>query len=250
MNRFVDPGRIEFILTYACTGKCRHCSLGDMPDKTAAIDPAAAETAVGRLAAHYIIDTLMTFGGEPLLHLDTAARIHAAARESGIPHRQLITNGYFTNDSGKITASAKLLAESGVNDVCVSADAFHQETIPIEPVLKFAGELVSHGIKTHAHPAWLVSPEDSNSYNTKTRDILRQFEAAGIPASPGNIIFAAGRALENFSKYIGSTPQQNPYEEDPRNIRTVSIDPYGNTLGGNILKDDILDIIESYRPRQ
>lgn len=249
MNKFVNPERIEFIITYACTGKCRHCSVGDMPDKSTNIDPAAAETAVRRLTEHYSINSLMTFGGEPLLHLDTTARIHAAAKECGIPNRQLITNGYFTKDSEKITAAAKLLAKSGVNDVCISADAFHQETVPLEPVLKFAGELVSHGIKICAHPAWLVSPEDGNPYNTKTREILLTFEDMGIPASSGNVIFAAGRALENFSEYIGSTPQQNPYEEDPKNVRTVSIDPYGNTLGGNILTTDILGIIENYSSR-
>ena len=40
----------------------------------------------------------MTFGGEALLRPETVYAAHAAARDAGVPRRQLITNGFFSRD--------------------------------------------------------------------------------------------------------------------------------------------------------
>ena len=40
----------------------------------------------------------------------------------------------------------------------------------------------------------------------------------------------------------------NPYEDDPRDVRSVSIEPDGTALQGNIYQDNIIDILENYRP--
>ena len=53
--------------------------------------------------------------------------------EGGIPVRQLITNGFFSRDGDRIKEAAGRLAQSGVNNLLLSVDAFHQETIPLAP---------------------------------------------------------------------------------------------------------------------
>ena len=55
----------------------------------------------------YNIESVMTFGGEPLLYPDTVYEIHKAATEINIPKRQLITNGYFSRDYGTIEIVAQ-----------------------------------------------------------------------------------------------------------------------------------------------
>lgn len=45
------------------------------------------------------------------------------------------------------------LAESGVNAVLLSVDAFHQETIPLETVKIFAGAVKETEIPTRTNPA-------------------------------------------------------------------------------------------------
>ena len=60
--------KIEFVITYACTGRCIHCSEGDHPAGGANIDADIAADAVRKIAGAYPIKTVMTFGGEPLLH--------------------------------------------------------------------------------------------------------------------------------------------------------------------------------------
>ena len=112
---------------------------------------------------YYDIESLMTFGGEPLLYPDTVCCIHRAAALAGIPERELITNGFFSRNSGKIKEVADMITESGVNRLLLSVDAFHQETIPIEPVEFFADCIKSSGVHIELSPAWLVSTERRSS---------------------------------------------------------------------------------------
>ena len=92
-----------------------------------------------------------------------------------IPNRELITNGYFSKDINRIKNVAHLLAESGVNSVLLSVDAFHQETISLEYVQEFAKAVLDERISIYTHPAWLVSMDDDNKYNLQTRKFQRRY---------------------------------------------------------------------------
>ena len=79
--------------------------------------------------------------------------------------------------------------------------------------------------------------------------ILADFNAIGIPASDGNVIFPNGNALKYLSEYFDlRVPHTNPYEENPQDITSIGVDPNGDILGGNIYKTDILEILENYMP--
>ena len=243
--------RIEFVVTMACTGRCRHCSEGDHTGAAGHIDAQAAVRAVRDLCGVYQIRSLMTFGGEPLLYPDVVCEIHRAATDLGIESRQLITNGFFSKNPRKIEETVLRLAECGVNDLLLSVDAFHQETIPLEPVLCFAKCAVQAGIPLRLSPAWLVSREDGNPYNVRTREVLAEFTALGIPEGGGNVIFPSGNALKYLAEYFGENPDlSNPYDDDPLDVRTVSISPDGSVDGmhGNIYQAGILEIIDRYKP--
>ncbi len=94
MNHDVkNLNRIEFVVTYACTGRCKHCSEGDHSGSGPYLGPETAARVVRDAAGRFPIASVMTFGGEPLLHPETVCAVHAAAAELGVPKRQLITNG-------------------------------------------------------------------------------------------------------------------------------------------------------------
>ena len=94
MNKYLKNLRkIEFVLTDACTGRCKHCSQGDHSVGSGCVDANAAADAVKRIAAEYDIGTVMTFGGEPLLYPEAVCQIMRTATELNIPRRQVITNG-------------------------------------------------------------------------------------------------------------------------------------------------------------
>jgi len=258
----MNLNRIEFVITDACSGRCKHCSNAERLDKNGSVDADAAVIAVKKLAKRFAIDSIMTFGGEPLLFADTVCKIHAAARDCGISKRQLITNGFFSKDNQKIDDVAKALCVSGVNDVLLSVDVFHQEFIPLEPVMQFAKALLRHNVPSlRVHPAWVVNEENENPYNTETRRLLKLFEDMSIRASDGNNIFPSGNALKYLSEYFAPSEKLDlsvlcgsaPYTSRLDEIDCINISPNGNieecsiTIG-NIYTDDVLDIVDRYDP--
>ncbi|MCL2512845.1 MAG: radical SAM protein [Oscillospiraceae bacterium] len=264
MNPYINLNRIEFVVTDSCTGRCRHCSIGDSLNvKKEAIDRGKAVETIKKLAGIYKIESVMTFGGEPLLYSDTVYAMHKTAAGCGIPKRQIITNGFFTKDEDKINDTAKKLKESGVNSLLLSADTFHMEHIPIKTVYLFAEALHKRNIEGFKlHPAWVVNREHKNPHNIETENCLAYFAKLQIPVSKGNNIFPAGSAVKYLSGYYEKKPVdlnvkcgEMPYTERLDDIKCLSIKPDGDVAVcgfsiGNIYQNDIIDIIKDYDPRK
>ena len=240
--------KIEFVVTNACTGRCKHCSEGEHPSCGERIDRQLAADAVRKIAAEYDIKTVMAFGGEPLLCADAVFAIMNAACEMKVLHRQVITNGYFSRDAVHVRAVAEGLAACGVNDLCISVDAFHQETIPLETVKRFAMAVRANGVSLRLQPAWLVSRTDENPYNRRTREILESVGGGEIPVGEGNVVFFEGNARRYLAAYFADTTSENPYAEDPRDLRCISFCANGDVLGGNVYERDIIVLIKNYAP--
>ncbi|MBE6613347.1 MAG: radical SAM protein [Ruminococcaceae bacterium] len=249
MNLYLkNLNKIEFVVTYACTGRCKHCSEGDHTNCGQRIDPGIAADAVRKIGLEYDVKTVMAFGGEPLLYTDAVYAIMKSAKDLNIPKRQVITNGFFSKDADKIREVAQELSLCGVNDLLLSVDAFHQETVPLDVVKQFAAEAMTCGIPIRLSPAWLRGAADENPYNQKTREILSVFTEMGIPVGEGNVIFPEGNALKYLAEYFTDILPENPYREDPRDVRCVSFAPNGDVLGGNVHERDIMKIIQDYEP--
>ena len=251
MNPYLKKlSKIEFVVTNACTGHCKHCSEGEHAPCGERIDPDVAASAVYQIASEYEIQTVMAFGGEPLLYMDAVCAIISAAKERNVPKRQIITNGYFSKNADRICAVAEQLAHCGVNDLLLSVDAFHQETIPLEIVRAFAEAAKQCGIPIRLQPAWLVSADDDNPYNRRTREILNSFSDMALPQSEGNVVFPEGNALKYLADYFTQSAPENPYVEDPCDVRCVSFSANGDVLDDNVYRKDILDIIRDYAPQR
>ena len=141
---------------------------------------------------------------------------------------------------------AEGLATCQVNDLLLSVDAFHQEIIPPHVVKQFAAEAKACSIPIRLQPAWLRSAVDDNPYNRKTREILGSFADLEIPVGEGNIIFPEGNAMKYLADYFTDELPENPYAEDPRDVRCMSFEPSGDVLGGNVHERDIMEIIRDY----
>lgn len=250
MNEYVmNLNRIEFVITMACTGKCKHCSEGGHMNCTGHIDADIAVKSIREVCNNYNIESLMTFGGEPLLYTEVVCAIHRTATEMRIPKRDLITNGFFTKDLNKIEEVVQNLEDSGVCKILLSVDAFHQEVIPLEPVKYFAEYVTKSKINIKLSPAWLVSKDDDNPYNVKTREIIKEFDYLDISVGSGNIIFPSGNALKYLGEYFrDDNAYDNPYDEDPKDIRAITFSPNGDVLDGNVYQEGILDILNNYQP--
>jgi len=252
--------RVEFTVTHCCTSKCKHCSLGD--DKgNESLDIDSAVGLLEQLSKVFKIESVMTFGGEPLLVPDITCAIHKKANECDIPIRQIITNGFFSKDDSKIRQVVALLVDSEVNDIMLSVDCFHEEYIPLSQVYKFAKELTgTYQHELHLHPAWMINEENDNPYNRKTKECLSYFDELKLKLSHGNNIFPAGNAIKYLSEYLKKQPidmnfrcGQAPYTSKLDQINKISVNPNGDIVVcsfpiGNIKELDILDIISNYDP--
>lgn len=260
---YINLKRIEFVITDACSGRCKHCSNGERTSAgDGSVDAKTTATAIKRLADRFKVESVMTFGGEPLLFADTVCKIHATARDCGIPKRQIITNGYFSRDERKIDKVSEALCASGINDLLLSVDVFHQEYIPLEPVIQFADALLKHSIPSlRVQPAWLVNEEHENPYNAETKRLLKLFSDKGIQANEGNVIFPSGNALKYLAEWfspLGEVSLSVPGGSAPYTSRLDAIDCFGinpngdvnlcSIMIGNIYRQNVLDIVNDYDP--
>ncbi len=243
-------GKIEFVVTNACTGRCKHCQCGTPSERIFKLDAKASADAVRKICKEYDIKTVMAFGGEPLLNPECVYEVMRVATELGVAKRQVITNGYFSKNRDEIRNYAKSLSECGVNDLLLSVDVFHQETIPIDTVMLFAKAAMECGLPLRLQPAWLVSRESENPYNERTREILSAFLDLGIPASEGNVVFPEGNAKVFLSEYFENFSPENPYTVDPCDVKCLSIDADGGLLDGNIYSCDVTKILDGYSPHR
>jgi len=265
MNRYLSVKRLEFLVTHLCNSNCVHCYATKYKEGYSKhIDKSLAVDIVKKVAAKYDVGSMMTFGGEPLLFPEIVYSIHKEATNSGIPLRQVITNGYWSNDLQKIRPIAKNLAECGVNDVHVSVDAFHQEHIPINLVRKVLESCIAVEIEDVVlNPCWVISQDVDNRYNRKTKSILKELDDLSIRVSRGGVLEPEGLALLNLKEFL---PQKEkmpsgecgdvPHTEPLTSITSISVEPDGKIAVcndfhiGNAHTKDILDILKDYDPYQ
>lgn len=262
-SKYLKLDRIEFMTTYHCPGRCRHCSVGGRINKPGPHHVPVKESAgaIRWLAANYPVESVMTFGGEPLLYSEAVCALHGTARDCGIPTRQLITNGYFSKQPERIRQAAEDLIEAGVNDILLSVDAFHQKTIPLGPVLEFAGRIMElRPDIIQLQPSWVVNEAHDNPWNTRTRKVLAEFSGLGVPVGRGDDIFMAGNAVENLAQYypgpkldLDDACGSQPYTEPLDLVSSLSIEPNGDVVAcafpiGNLLRESMKEIAARYDP--
>jgi hypothetical protein len=207
------------------------------------------------------IESLMTFGGEPLLYPESTAALLQAAAAHGVRRRELITNGYFSNDTAFINTVVEQLIAAGVNDIKLSIDTFHQEYIPIQHIEPFIVALQSHKFTNLSiHPAWLVSQDHANDYNRQTRNLISALSRTyDIDISPGNAVALSGLAKQHFWSYypeklidLNMPCGKMAFTSSLSDIKTLRILPNGNIaicramVIGNIFRSSMESIVRDY----
>ena len=263
MSRYLTVNRIEFAITYLCNAKCKHCySIQNKESFPKHIDKSLAVKIVKKVGEKYRPESIMTFGGEPLLFPEIVCAIHEEAMNMRIPCREIITNGYWSKDAKKIKEIAKNLAESGVNEIIFSVDAFHQEHIPLDIVRKSVESCLQVGIENIVwNPCWVVSEDNDNQYNQKTKSILKELEDLPVRKSEGNIMEADGLALINLKEFLPPKDKiptgkcgDMPYTDPLDSIRSICVEPDGRIAVckdfhiGNASETDIIELLEGYNP--
>ncbi len=262
-NQYLTPRRVEFIVTNLCNGSCAHCYASKQEEGyTKHIDASLAVEIIEKIASRFDVESVMTFGGEPMLFPEAVYAIHKTAASKEVSSRELITNGYWSNNNQSTRKKAEKLAESGVNQIYFSVDAFHQEHIPLDVVRNAITSCIEVGIEDLAlNPCWLVSEKDDNKYNRRTKAILQELASLPVRISDGNLVEPAGEAIKNLSEFLPSKFKMLackcgdlPYTEPLDQLTSFSVEPDGKISVceglsiGDASQEDILNLIDEYDP--
>ncbi len=265
MSKYLTVNRLEFAVTYLCNSKCTHCQLGGVEERRkfpSHIEQDLAAEIVRKVSRKYHPESIMTFGGEPLLYREIVCAIHREAMEAEIPVREVITNGLWSRKIGKVKETADKLAKSGVNRVSISVDCFHQEFIPLETVKQAAKSLLDAGVTNVSwNPCWVISEDHDNLYNRETKDILKKLKDLSIRCSEGNVAQPEGRAIASLGDLLPKRIRMPkgkcgdlPYTEKLDSLKGIYIEPDGRVSVcrefyiGNASETDIIELIERYDP--
>ena len=262
-GKYVDVHRLEFVVTWTCNSRCKHCLVGQKRGSKSSLSAELAVRMVKQIADAYSPTSMMTFGGEPLLFPEVVCAVHEAAKDRAIPRRDIITNAGYPPSEREFRKVAVRLAESGVTHAAVSVDAFHQEHISVATVERNVRLLLDAGISVLWNPCWVVSPEHENRWNERTRKIIDALHLS-IPAvteSDGNVVQPSGNALKWLRDYLPTktlapegTCEDVPYAGRLDKITSISIEPDGSVmvckdlLIGNANEQDVGDMLSRYDP--
>ena len=265
LSKYLVVDRIEFVVTYLCNSRCVHCQLAEderTRKQPTNIDKKKSVEIVRKVCRTRVPKSIMTFGGEPLLYPEIVCAIHNQAKKMGISLREVITNGLWSTKAEKTNEIAHELAKSGINEVSISVDCFHQEFVPLKIVKRAAASAIEAGIERVCwNPCWVVSKNHENIFNRRTKAILEELRSLNVEESEGNTVQPIGRALSSLAEFLPpKTPLPKgecgdmPYTEPLDQVRTISIEPDGrvtvceNFHIGNAFTKDINNILENYDP--
>jgi hypothetical protein len=188
--------------------------------------------------------------------------IHEAARANGIAKREIITNAGWPRSEAEFQTVAFKLADSGVNDIHISVDCFHQEYIPLSIVERNVLSLLDAGIEQLKwNPCWVISKDHDNLWNRRTMSILQALSHLPVAESEGNIVQPEGNSLIWLSDFLPpKTPipagscGDMPYTERLDKVRSISVEPDGRIAVcdeffiGNAGQCNIVEMLRSYDP--
>ena len=266
--------RLELIITERCNSRCRHCCFrtspngGDMPGEDAV-------RWIGEAASLGSLDSLLLFGGEPML----APRVVLAAIEAGarIPRIDMITNAFWARTEESARHWIERLSGSGLRRIVLSVDAFHAEYVPVGCVRRASEAAVAAGMRVTWNVAVLrrgssASPRPRSGStqrpnvpslpdDERTWQIIEELRTISDDVNE-NEVLPAGRALENFAHLyerragVPTGPCPGPGFGGTLEAPTViTMRPNGDAeicwgiRIGNAKRASLVDIVAGYDPR-
>ncbi len=264
MSKFININRVEFMVTNRCTSNCKHCSVAPKLNQNNDYEIESKQffDALKLISKKFNVESIMTFGGEPLLRAELVCALHRQAEELNIKDRHLITNGFFSKDYNRIRHVANLLSKSKVTEVCISVDAFHQEHIDIKYIELFVQSLKEENyFNIHFHPAWVVNKEHDNPYNRKTKEILSRLNYLNVNIDEGNNISLNGNAKQYLREYYPASNNlkwlkcgEMPYTNSLDNVESLTVQANGDLQIcksfklGNLNDDNLITLLDDYSP--
>ena len=125
-------------MTDRCPIKCRFCGAECSPENKEQLTFDDIRKTVDSLMEYKKLKLVVFTGGEPLLLKDTLLRSIGYCSDLGI-HTRVVTNAFWAIDFESAIKNIVLLKKSGLKEINISCDDYHQEFIPLDNI-KYANQ--------------------------------------------------------------------------------------------------------------
>jgi len=227
----------DFLLTFKCVAKCRHCSYRGSPERSGVMSVDDFRRYMTVLATEQSLDWITFHGGEPFLFYKTLVRCIEIAHKLGQKEIAVITNGYWGGSQTNAQTKLRELKKAGLTSVFFSVDAFHQEHVPFRSVHTAIN--VARAVdfeKITVSSCYLGSVDSDNSFNRKTEECLKRLKLPDDFQIDKHSLNVQGRATDTLTsnlKHRAGIPQGKcvlPYwaGETLKDPKVIEIDYMGN----------------------
>jgi hypothetical protein len=200
-------------------------------------------------------------GGEPFLYYDRLLEAVALAKALGATRITCSTNCHWADDLDKARRMLGELKEAGLTWFLISADAFHQDAVPMDHVRTASQVRVELGLQGNddLSVVAMINPDYDHPFNTRTREIVREIHTWGHGASLHNSMpYGRGHELGPEAECKMTRAVRKCWEFrtwgfiEPRGPRTVIIGPdenvmvcYGVSLG-SLAENSLAELIQGF----
>lgn len=247
---------ITWILSYRCNLNCRHCFF-DVAGPLEVLDHDLARKALASLSQPEPLAWQHVSGGEPLLFEQELYRLLEVIQASGSKTVGIASNGFWGDKQQRAKQIVERLKERGVNGVCLSADSYHQQQVPLESIRTAAEQVFEQGLGKHS---FVVSCSFEGQGDAVER------EPFALPLAPikvrriGKGSSFAARGMVHNGHAVPDAPCRNLCsclgETSPFEPQMVWIDPYANVMIcyglviGNLHANSLAEILARYSVAQ
>lgn len=233
MPGFPPPFRVGLMLTEQCDAGCAHCWFDCGPGRGASMSRYDAQDYIDKAAQVPSIEWISLTGGEPMLHPSLVEGLVAYASGRGLK-TELVTNCSWAETPERASGTLKRLRDAGLDVLNVSADDFHQATIPFERVRNGYEAAKRLGIRM------VVMTTLSKSSKLRLRDVARLLgdeipppggavpgEHAAIGVESGFTPVGRGASIPKDEWHLDGSPLAGGCEAV---LRDLGVKPSGEVL--------------------
>lgn len=239
---------IHFLLSYQCTAECDHCFVWGSPFLKGTFSLKDLELILKQARKLKTVESVCFEGGEPFLHYPVMIGSLKKAKRMGFK-LVVVTNCYWATSFDNALQWILPIAQIGVDELDVSADLYHGESLASPEVVNAIKVLKRFKIPFNI----FCTEEDPKAVKRRI---------AGTSFSCGKVVHKGRAAVELTRKAKGKKSKSLSWrefteckEEDIENPSRVHIDPLGyvhvcqGISIGNFRKKPLSRIIKSYDPQ-
>lgn len=195
---------IGFIMTYKCQVACPHCIIEAGPHRKEEMSVDDALNWIRQIAGYRngYIKVLSLTGGEPFYNIDKLKRIAAFGETCGLLV-SVVTNAFWAFTQQEAVRIIRELPS--IKMLAISADSYHQETIPFERVKNAI--LAAQECNIPYNIAVCTENEDDDEHKKLLNKLLEITEMDTINVA---VTFPAGRALKKLGILKHKTTEDPP----------------------------------------